>query len=98
MNHDELIDVMRRAIKLRAGNTTDLVPAERLEPAAHYTDPERFERERELVRAAPQLVGYASELPKPGSFATKDVMGTPVLLTRAKDGKVRAFHNICRHR
>lgn len=95
---DELVDVMRRALKLRANNTTDLMPDERLEPAAHYTDPERFAREKALVAAAPQLVGYSRELPKPGSFATKDVMGTPVLLTRAKDGKIRAFHNICRHR
>jgi phenylpropionate dioxygenase-like ring-hydroxylating dioxygenase large terminal subunit len=98
MNRDELVDVMRRALKLRADNTTDLMADERLEPAAHYTDPERFAREKALIAAAPQLVGYTSELPKPGSFATKDVMGTPVLLTRAKDGKVRAFHNICRHR
>jgi phenylpropionate dioxygenase-like ring-hydroxylating dioxygenase large terminal subunit len=95
---DELVDVTRRALKLRAENTTDLADAERLEPAAHYTDPDRFARERELVLAAPQLVGYSSELPEPGTYAVKDVMGTPVLLTRAKDGKVRAFHNICRHR
>jgi phenylpropionate dioxygenase-like ring-hydroxylating dioxygenase large terminal subunit len=98
VTRDELIEVMRRAMKLRADRTTDLMPEERLEPAAHYTDPERFERERALVHAAPQLVGYAGELPEPGTFATKDVMGTPVLLTRAKDGEVRAFHNICRHR
>jgi carnitine monooxygenase subunit len=98
VTRDELVDVMRRALKLRAENATDLVAEERLEPAAHYTDPQRFDREKALIFAAPQLVGYSSELPKPGSFTTKDVMGTPVLLTRAKDGKVRAFHNICRHR
>ncbi|HWA65929.1 MAG TPA: SRPBCC family protein [Mycobacteriales bacterium] len=98
MTRDELIDVMRRAVKLRAENTTDLMPAERLEPARHYTDEERHTREKSLVAAAPQLVGYSGELSKPGSFATKDVMGVPVLLTRAKDGKVRAFHNICKHR
>jgi phenylpropionate dioxygenase-like ring-hydroxylating dioxygenase large terminal subunit len=98
MMRDELVDVMRRALKLRADNTTDLIAEERLEPASHYTDDDRFAREKALVAASPQLVGYASELPKPGSFTTKDVMGTPVLLTRAKDGQVRAFHNICRHR
>jgi phenylpropionate dioxygenase-like ring-hydroxylating dioxygenase large terminal subunit len=98
MTHDELMDVMRRALKLRAGNTTDLADAERLEPASHYTDPERFARECALVRAAPQLVGYASELPEPDTYVVKEVLGTPVLMTRAKDGRVRAFHNICRHR
>jgi phenylpropionate dioxygenase-like ring-hydroxylating dioxygenase large terminal subunit len=98
MMREELVDVMRRALKLRAESTTDLAETERLEPAAHYTDPDRFARERALVQTAPQLVGYASELPQPGSYVVKDVMGTPVLLTRARDGKVRAFHNICRHR
>jgi phenylpropionate dioxygenase-like ring-hydroxylating dioxygenase large terminal subunit len=98
VTRDELVDVMRRALKLLAEQTTDLADSERLEPASHYTDPERFARERALVHASPQLVGYASELPAPGTFTTKDVMGTPVLLTRAKDGKVRAFPNICRHR
>lgn len=98
MTRDELVDVMRRAMKLLAEHSTDMAESERLEPAAHYTDPDRFARERALVHAAPQLVGYSRELPKPGTYAVKDVMGTPVLLTRAKDGKVRAFHNICRHR
>ncbi len=98
MERDDLVDVMRRAMKLRAESTTDLAESERLEPAAHYTDPDRFARERALVRAAPQLVGYVGELAGPGTYLVKDVMGTPVLLTRAKDGRVRAFHNICRHR
>jgi phenylpropionate dioxygenase-like ring-hydroxylating dioxygenase large terminal subunit len=94
----ELVDILRRAVKLATENSTDLTLAEQHHPAASYTDPERFAQERALVRRAPQLVGYASELPKPGTFVTKDVMGTPVLLTRARDGAVRAFHNICRHR
>ncbi|MBV9869996.1 MAG: aromatic ring-hydroxylating dioxygenase subunit alpha, partial [Frankiaceae bacterium] len=46
----------------------------------------------------PQLVAYAGELPQPGSFATKEVMGQPILLTRARDGRFRAFQNICQHR
>ena len=98
VTRDDLIDAMRRAIKLLSEQTTDMALTEHREPAAHYTSDERFARERELVREAPQLVGYASELPQPGSFVTKEVMGAPLLLTRAKDGKVRAFHNICQHR
>lgn len=98
MNWETQQDLIRRALKLLAAHTTDLAAAEHREPAAHYCDPERFAREKELVRSSPQLIGYANELPQPGSFATKDVLGTPVLLTRAKDGKVRAFLNICRHR
>jgi phenylpropionate dioxygenase-like ring-hydroxylating dioxygenase large terminal subunit len=98
MNRDEQVDAMRRAIKLLTESTTDLTLTEHHEPAEHYTSEERFAREVELVRQAPQLVGYATELPQPGSFVTKEVMGQPLLLTRARDGRVRAFHNICRHR
>ncbi|MDT5084653.1 MAG: hypothetical protein QOJ61_1696 [Mycobacterium sp.] len=98
MTRIDLHDVMRRAIKLLAESATDMAVSEHREPAAHYTSEERFGLEHRLVRESPQLVGYASELPQPGSFVTKEVMGLPLLLTRAKDGKVRAFHNICQHR
>lgn len=98
MNRAAQLDLIRRAVKLLTEHTTDFAVAEHREPAAHYCDPDRFARERDLVRRSPQLVGYARELPQPGSFATKDVLGTPALLTRAKDGAVRAFLNICRHR
>ncbi|MBV9871990.1 MAG: Rieske 2Fe-2S domain-containing protein, partial [Frankiaceae bacterium] len=89
---------MRRAIKLLRENTTDLTLSEHREPAEHYTDDARSASERRLVMDAPQLVAYAGELPQPGSFATKEVMGQPILLTRARDGRFRAFQNICQHR
>lgn len=75
-----------------------MAPAERRQPALAYASQERFERERELVLRSPQLVGYRSELPAPGSFCTKTVMDTSVLLTRGQDGRVRAFQNVCAHR
>jgi len=78
--------------------TTDMMPTERILPAAIYTSQELFARERTYVRDAPQLVGYRSELPEPGSYATKQVMDVPVLLTRDDDGRVRAFQNVCAHR
>ena len=69
MNRDELVDVMRRALKLRADNTTDMADAERLEPAAHYTDPERFARERAArARGARSWSAMPASCPKPGSF------------------------------
>jgi carnitine monooxygenase subunit len=94
----DLHELMRRALKLVTESTTDLTLTEHREPAEHYTSDERFALEKQLVSESPQLVGYASELPQPGSYVTKEVMGQPLLLTRAKDGKVRAFHNICQHR
>lgn len=38
------------------------------------------------------------ELPKTGSYATLQVGAYPVVVLRAGDGRIRAFHNVCRHR
>src|SRR5262249_24758903 len=46
----------------------------------------------------PLVLCLSGALPKPGSFYTVDLCGTPVLLTRNRDGKVRAHANMCRHR
>lgn len=98
MDRDQLIDLTRRAVKLARDDTTDLAPSEHVVSADAYTSAERHERDRAMVRASPQLVGYASELPKPGSYCTKTVMNRSILLTRTKDGAVKAFENVCLHR
>jgi phenylpropionate dioxygenase-like ring-hydroxylating dioxygenase large terminal subunit len=68
-------------------------------PYAWYGDPEilRLEEER-IFRSAWQYVGHLGELPGPGSFFTSRAGRTPVLVTRARDGELRGFLNVCRHR
>lgn len=51
-----------------------------------------------FFREHPQLIGLSGDLPGLGSFFTIDDFGVPVLATRSKDGKFRAFLNACRHR
>lgn len=48
---------------------------------------------REWLYAIP-----ACEVPKTGSFATLQVGTYPVIIVRGADGRIRAFHNVCRHR
>ncbi|KLO40466.1 (2Fe-2S)-binding protein [Mycobacterium nebraskense] len=98
MERDQLIDLTRRALKLARDKTTDLAPAEYRVEARAYTSAERHDLDRAMVMASPQLVGYASELPGPGAYCTKMVMGRSILLTRTADGSVRAFNNVCLHR
>jgi phenylpropionate dioxygenase-like ring-hydroxylating dioxygenase large terminal subunit len=98
MDRDQLIDLTRRALKLARDKTTDLMPSQCTVAADTYTSAERHQQDTEMLMAAPQLVGYVSELPGPGTYCTKTVMGRSILLTRAADGKVRAFDNICLHR
>jgi carnitine monooxygenase subunit len=98
MDRDQLIDLTRRALKLARDKTTDLAPAEHTVDAADYTSVERHDRDRAMLLSSPQLVGYVSELPAPGAYCTKTVMGRSILLTRTSDGSVKAFDNVCLHR
>ncbi len=98
MDRDELIDLTRRALKLARDRATDLAPGTHLVDAADYTSTVRHDRDRAMLMASPQLVGYVSELPDPGAFCTKTVMGRSILLTRTAAGSVKAFENVCLHR
>ncbi|MEV2221803.1 aromatic ring-hydroxylating dioxygenase subunit alpha [Nocardia vinacea] len=46
------------------------------------------------------LVGNVNDVPESGSYFVLDVptFNTSVLVQRGRDGEVRAFHNVCRHR
>jgi carnitine monooxygenase subunit len=68
-------------------------------PAWIYNDGEFFEREKQAIfRTAWQVVCHLSDIPRPGDFHTFEFLGESVLVVRAEDGDVRAFHNVCRHR
>jgi Rieske 2Fe-2S family protein len=68
-------------------------------PAPAYTDPQWFANEMERVFARMWLAaGRAPELDQPGAFIRRDVAGASVLIVRAADGSIEAFHNVCRHR
>lgn len=64
-----------------------------------YFNAELLEIEKEeLFRRCWQLVGHLSDIPGPGDYLTLDVAGERALAIRGKDGAVRCFHNVCRHR
>jgi Rieske 2Fe-2S family protein len=64
-----------------------------------YVDPAFFRLDLELIWYREWLfVGHDCELPKPGSFLTVQIGDYPIVLLRDRDGRVRAFHNSCRHR
>ena len=44
------------------------------------------------------FAGATAQIPEPGDCKPLDVAGVPVLLVRGRDGVVRAFQNVCRHR
>src|SRR3546814_5399591 len=50
--------------------------------------------------ALPILVGRVEEVSEPGDFIVRDLptLDANVIISRGKDGNVRAFHNTCSHR
>ena len=68
-------------------------------PAWTYHSDALTELERTcLFRTHWQIVGHVSDAPEPGDFLTLDAVGERALVVRGRDGVLRAFHNICRHR
>ncbi len=79
--------------------TTDLAAAPLQVAASEFLCPERLASERQrLFLDTPQIVGFAGEIAKPGSYFTATALDIPVLVTRAADGQLRAFINACAHR
>jgi Rieske 2Fe-2S family protein len=68
-------------------------------PGAAYTDPEVFAQEQEKIFERMWFCAVrTSELDAPGKFRTVQVGRESVLVTRSREGAVKAFLNICRHR
>lgn len=67
--------------------------------ASVYLASERFAAEQQLLFARhPVVLGPSAMLPQPGTWATHDGFGAPLLLARGNDGHLRIFLNACRHR
>jgi Rieske 2Fe-2S protein len=75
-----------------------------------YIDPVILEIEKEKIfRRTWQLAGTLSQpcgemngaprtIADPETFFTADVAGEPIVIVRDKEGTLRAFSNVCRHR
>jgi phenylpropionate dioxygenase-like ring-hydroxylating dioxygenase large terminal subunit len=68
---------------------------------ADSIDPAHYEAERAAIFRRTWLnVGRVERAAKTGSYFTRElaVAGTSLIIVRGRDAKVRAFHNVCRHR
>ena len=68
-------------------------------PAWSFFNNEMFEAEKDLLfRRHWQLICHSNDIPNAGDFITWNLIGERALVIRGKDGKIRAFHNLCKHR
>jgi phenylpropionate dioxygenase-like ring-hydroxylating dioxygenase large terminal subunit len=64
-----------------------------------YTDPVRYELERERVLATHWiLAGRSEQVKEAGDWISFEGHGETIVITRQPDGSVAAFHNVCLHR
>lgn len=68
-------------------------------PSAWYTDEAFHPFDEEHVMATTwQYVGHVSRLKGPGDYLTATVAGNPVVVVRDKEGSIKAYYNVCKHR
>src|ERR1700683_1713384 len=68
-------------------------------PARFFYDAAVFEQEKsKIFYKSWHLVAHVNELREPGSFVTHEIFEQSVLVVAGRDGKIRAFHNVCQHR
>lgn len=93
-----LADLVQRLDRSRQTGVRELGAEVGTVAVGHYHDAAHWQREQDTLFARWPVVAAASaELP-PGSALPFDALGVPIVLTRAADGRVRAFYNVCRHR
>lgn len=68
-------------------------------PPEYYTSEEFLSLEKEHVfRKEWICLGHEGEVPNPGDYFTTEIVDEQLLVTRGKDGVIRVFSNVCRHR
>jgi len=77
---------------------TPLERATGLEPALYWDDGITTAEDTEIWRKDWVCPGLAAEIPKTGDYVTFSIAGDPVYSIRGKDGVIRSYSNVCRHR
>ena len=67
--------------------------------AEAYTSPHWMDIEQDAIfRHSWQWVCHGEKLREAGAFVTVDIAGQPICIVRDRDGALRAFYNVCKHR
>jgi phenylpropionate dioxygenase-like ring-hydroxylating dioxygenase large terminal subunit len=99
MDPSTQVELVRRLLRLETDGAGGMAPAPVRHPVSDYTSSEQLRLElSRLFRAGPLLAGLACEAAGPGDWFSLDAAGSPVLVVRDAEGRLRAFLNVCRHR
>jgi phenylpropionate dioxygenase-like ring-hydroxylating dioxygenase large terminal subunit len=99
MSREKLVAMAERTIAHNKAGTVHLTESVTTIPASNYFDPERWQREVDMIfKRVPLLLAMTAEIKEVNSYKAIDVVGMPVLISRGADGIARAFVNMCSHR
>jgi phenylpropionate dioxygenase-like ring-hydroxylating dioxygenase large terminal subunit len=92
-------DAAERMLHFVETRTTDQAPDVMRVPVEDYLSADRWQQEMDRIfKRLPLMLALTIELPAVNDYKAMTVLGKPVLITRGKDGKARAFLNVCKHR
>ena len=85
------------------GSWTEHYPGLGTAPVSYQDsyDPDHWQAEIDSIFTKEWLcVGRVEQLPRKGSYFTKEFKwaNRSLIIAKGNDNKVRAFHNVCRHR
>jgi len=90
------VERLRGELSALAGLSDDQA---RTMPPEFYHSKGLLDLEKEHLFAAQwACVGHQGEIPDAGDYFTTEMADEPLLVTRAKDGRIRVLSNVCRHR
>ncbi|MFL2834101.1 MAG: aromatic ring-hydroxylating dioxygenase subunit alpha [Alphaproteobacteria bacterium] len=96
---EEYNKIAERVVSHVQNKTTDQANDILSIPTSDYTCEKRWESEMDKIfKELPLMLALSIEIPNKGDYKSLEVVGIPVLITRDKDSKVRAFRNVCSHR
>ncbi|QIE44596.1 aromatic ring-hydroxylating dioxygenase subunit alpha [Pseudohalocynthiibacter aestuariivivens] len=68
-------------------------------PVAAYTSQDWFDREQELIFSRTwRYAGFMEDIIEPGQYISVQAGLNNIFIVMGRDRRLRAFHNICRHR
>lgn len=87
------------SVAIAAAETTEHPALPRALPAWVYNNAalNRLELERVLLPSW-QIVCHINSIPKSGDYVSFDLGSESIVVLRDRDGAIRGFHNVCRHR
>jgi glycine betaine catabolism A len=86
------ISLFRKTTETFTGGATTL-------PQRYFISPEVFAEEQAAIFSAQWvLVGHQSQIAKAGDYFVQEVAGESLIIARDREGSIRGFYNVCRHR